>query len=137
MIRRCTEEDIPQVAEIENLSFSRPYPAFVFRKYLRARFLVHEEEGKITGYIIGVKMGSKGIIISLAVHPEYRGKGHGKKLIEELVRIMDAGIIELQVRRSNTEALKFYQSVGFERKGILPAYYGDGEDAVVMFMKKG
>ncbi|RKX96815.1 MAG: ribosomal-protein-alanine N-acetyltransferase, partial [Spirochaetes bacterium] len=76
-------------------------------------------------------------IISLAVHPEYRGKGHGKKLIEELVRIMDAGIIELQVRRSNTEALKFYQSVGFERKGILPAYYGDGEDAVVMFMKKG
>ncbi|KAA0003299.1 MAG: ribosomal-protein-alanine N-acetyltransferase [Thermoplasmata archaeon] len=137
MIRRCTEEDIPQVAEIENLSFSRPYPAFVFKKYLRARFLVHEEEGKITGYIIGVKMGSKGIIISLAVHPEYRGKGHGKKLIEELVRIMDAGIIELQVRRSNTEALKFYQSVGFERKGILPAYYGDGEDAVVMFMKKG
>jgi len=136
MIRRCTEEDIPQVAEIENLSFSRPYPAFVFKKYLRARFLVHEEEGKITGYIIGVKMGSKGIIISLAVHPEYRGKGHGKKLIEELVRIMDAGIIELQVRRSNTEALKFYQSVGFERKGILPAYYGDGEDAVVMFMKK-
>ncbi len=137
MIRRCTEEDIPQVAEIENLSFSRPYPAFVFKKYLRARFLVHEEEGKITGYIIGVKMGSKGIIISLAVHPEYRRKGHGKKLIEELVRIMDAGIIELQVRRSNTEALKFYQSVGFERKGILPAYYGDGEDAVVMFMKKG
>jgi len=137
MIRQCTEGDIPQVAEIEEMSFKRPYPAFVFRKYLRARFLVSEEAGKITGYIIGVKMGSKGIVISLAVHPKYRRKGHGRKLIEELVRIMDVNIMELQVRIGNKEALKFYRSIGFERKTVIPSYYGDGEDAVVMFMRKG
>lgn len=137
MIRQCTEKDIPQVAEIEKLSFKHPYPAFVFKKYLRAKFLVAEEMGKITGYIIGVKMGEKGIIISLAVHPDYRRKGYGKKLVEELVKIMDIKIMELQVRIRNKRALKFYQSVGFERKGIIPSYYGDGEDAVVMFMRKG
>jgi len=137
MIRQCTEDDIPQVAEIEKLSFKHPYPAFVFKKYLRARFLVAEDMGKIRGYIIGVKMGEKGIIISLAVHPTYRRKGYGKELIEELMKIMDVKLIELQVRRGNKGALKFYQSVGFERKGIIPSYYGDGEDAVVMFMRKG
>ena len=137
MIRQCTEKDIPQVAEIEELSFKHPYPAFVFKKYLRAVFLVSEEKGKIAGYIIGVKMGDKGIIISLAVHPEYRRKGHGKKLIEELAKIMDVSIIEIQVRIGNKGALKFYRSIGFERKGIIPSYYGNGEDAVVMFMRKG
>lgn len=124
MIRQCTEKDIPQVAEIEKLSFKHPYPAFVFKKYLRAKFLVAEEMGKITGYIIGVKMGEKGIIISLAVHPDYRRKGYGKKLVEELVKIMDIKIMELQVRIRNKRALKFYQSVGFERKGIIPPITG-------------
>jgi len=137
MIRQCTEDDIPQVAEIEELSFKHPYPAFVFKKYLRARFLVSEEDGKITGYVIGVKMGSKGIIISLAVHPEYRRKGHGRKLIEALIETMDVSLMELQVRIGNKGALKFYRSVGFERKGIIPSYYGNKEDAVLMFRRKG
>jgi len=138
MIRQCTEGDIPQVAGIEELSFEHPYPAFVFKKYLRAVFLVSDENGKITGYIIGVKMGGRGLVISLAVHPEYRRKGHGRKLIEALMEEMDnISVMELQVRIGNKGALEFYRSVGFERKGIIPSYYGNGEDAVLMFRRKG
>jgi [ribosomal protein S18]-alanine N-acetyltransferase len=137
MIRQCAEEDIPQVAEIENLSFKHPYPIFVFKKYLRAVFLVSEEGKRITGYIIGVKMGSKCIVISLAVHPEYRRKGYGGKLVGTLIDTMDISIMELQVRISNEGALKFYRSLGFEKKGIIPSYYGNDEDAVLMFRRKG
>ncbi|MEA2054990.1 MAG: ribosomal protein S18-alanine N-acetyltransferase [Candidatus Thermoplasmatota archaeon] len=135
MIRKCIEEDIPQVVEIERLSFKHPYPAFVFKKYLRARFLVYEEKEKIVGYIIGIKMGSKGMIMSLAVHPSFRRKGYGRELVEAITKMLDANIVEIQVRRSNLNALKFYRSIGFERKNIIPAYYSDGEDAIIMIMK--
>jgi len=136
MIRECTEEDIPQVVEIENLSFEHPYPAFVFKKYLRARFIIAIDCEKITGYIIGVKMVGRGIVVSLAVHPDHRRKGYGRRLIEHLVNMLDVSIVEIQVRRNNLGALKFYNATGFEYKGIIPSYYGNGEDAVVMVRRK-
>ena len=137
MIRRCEEKDLPAVVEIERLSFSHPYPLFVFKRYLSAHFFVYEENHTITGYVIGIKMGVKGLIISIAVHPFFRRRGYGKKLIEHLAREMKAEFLEIQVRRGNTGAQKFYLSLKFEIKGIIPHYYQNGEDALIMVKRLG
>jgi ribosomal-protein-alanine N-acetyltransferase len=79
-----------------------------------------------------VRMGAKTLIISLAVHPTYRRKGHGTALVQAVMRRLRSGVVEIQVRPSNTVALQFYPTLGFERKIILPHYYANGEDAIVM-----
>lgn len=135
MIRRCEEKDLRAVMEIEKLSFPHPYPLFVFKRYLNTYFFVSEENGKVIGYIIGIKMGSKGIIISIAVHPSFRRRGHGKDLIKHVEKEMGTSILEIQVRRSNVGAQKFYLSLGFKKKEIIPNYYHNGEDAFVMIKK--
>jgi ribosomal-protein-alanine N-acetyltransferase len=136
MIRDCTPDDLSEVLDIEQRSFVHPYTEFVFRKYLRATFLILEEE-RILGYIIGVKMGCKGIIISLAVHPEYRRHRYGSQLVQAVTERLNAAVLEIQVRRSNTGAQSFYTSLGFEKSHVVPSYYGNGEDAVIMIKRAG
>ena len=136
MIQDCTPDDLPEVLDIEQRSFAHPYTEFVFRKYLRATFLVLEEE-RILGYVIGVKMGCKGIIISLAVHPEYRRQGYGSRLVQAVTERLAAAVLEIQVRRSNMGAQCFYTSLGFEKSHVVPSYYGNGEDAVIMIKRAG
>lgn len=135
MIRRCEEKDLQAVVEIEKLSFPHPYPLFIFKRYLGTYFFVSEENGRITGYIIGVKMGSKGIIMSIAVHPSFRRKGHGRDLVNYLEKEMGTSLLEIQVRRSNVGAQKFYFALGFEKKGVIPNYYSNREDAFIMVKK--
>ncbi len=135
MIRRCEGKDLPEVVDIEKLSFSHPYPLFVFKRYLRAHFFISEENDKIIGYVIGIKMGAKGIITSIAVHPSFRRKGYGKALIKHVEKEMDTPLLEIQVRRSNTVAQKFYLALGFKKKEVFPNYYHNGEDAFIMVKK--
>jgi len=136
MIRDCTPDDLPAVMDIEQRSFAHPYTRYVFEKYLRATFLVLEMQ-RIVGYVIGVKMGCKGIIISLAVHPGHRRRGYGSRLVRALVERLDASVLEVQVRRSNTGAQRFYNAVGFQKSHVVPGYYGNGEDAAIMIQRAG
>ncbi|MFO8132809.1 MAG: GNAT family N-acetyltransferase [Thermoplasmatota archaeon] len=134
MIRDCTPDDLHEVLDIEQRSFAHPYTRYVFQKYLRATFLVLEKQ-RILGYVIGVKMGCKGIIISLAVHPDHRRQGYGTRLVEAATERLDATVLEVQVRRGNTGAQRFYTSLGFQKSHVVPCYYGNGEDAVIMIKR--
>lgn len=134
MIRDCTPDDLPAVLDIEQRSFAHPYTLFVFKKYLRATFLVLEEQ-RILGYAIGVKMGCKGIIISLAVHPEHRRRGYGSRLVNVVTERLEASVLEIQVRRDNAGAQRFYAAVGFQKSHVVPHYYANGEDAVIMIKR--
>ncbi|MDE0227473.1 MAG: GNAT family N-acetyltransferase, partial [Spirochaetaceae bacterium] len=60
--------------------------------------------------------GHRGWINYLAVATEYRGRGFGRRLMDEVeARLLAIGCpkINLQIRRSNTEAVEFYRSLGF------------------------
>ncbi|GAC1423275.1 MAG: GNAT family N-acetyltransferase [Ktedonobacteraceae bacterium] len=58
-------------------------------------------------------------IYGFVVRPEYRGKGHGRQLLQEVIRILrnegPKGIM-LEVDVQNTNALGLYLSCGFEIK---------------------
>jgi ribosomal-protein-alanine N-acetyltransferase len=74
-------------------------------------------------------------VATLAVHPEWRGRGIGEYLL--LVAITE-GLTEgkrrvtLEVRPSNRAAQALYRKLGFERTGIRRAYYRNGEDGWIM-----
>ena len=68
-----------------------------------------------------------GYILFLAVHPEYRGEGFGRRLVAAVVD--DHGTVTCHARTSNDDALAFYEPLGFEVKRRVERYYEDNGDA--------
>lgn len=76
-------------------------------------------------------------ITTIAVAPEYRGRGLGELLIvnlfDETIR-RDGQWVTLEVRVSNHSAQALYEKYGFTRQGVRKRYYSDnGEDAYIMW----
>ncbi|MFB6156505.1 MAG: GNAT family N-acetyltransferase [Haloferacaceae archaeon] len=68
-----------------------------------------------------------GYILFLAVAPEMRGKGFGRRLVAEVAE--DHRTVTCHARTTNDDALRFYEHVGFEVERRVDRYYEDGGDA--------
>ncbi|MFA4843494.1 MAG: ribosomal protein S18-alanine N-acetyltransferase [Candidatus Margulisiibacteriota bacterium] len=123
------EKDIPAVVEIERMSFTFPKPEAVFRED-EHKYLVAKDENRVVGYIGVEKILDETHIINMAVHPEYRGKEIGKRLMQHVLN--DEDVFFLEVRVSNETAKKIYERYGFKVINTRQAYYADGEDAYTM-----
>lgn len=69
-------------------------------------------------------------IFSIAVLPEMQGQGVGKQLLEYAVNIAKSGKIgriTLEVRKSDSSVVKFYENAGFKFTEELQDYYAVGE----------
>lgn len=138
-IERVKENELDSVYYIEKLSFRYPYPEPLLLFYYRIfpeGFLVAKLGDKIVGYIIFlIERNSIGHIISLAVHPDYRRRGIGYMLISSAISFLSSlniKSVKLEVRVSNTAAIKLYEKVGFRKNKLLRRYYMDGEDGYLM-----
>ncbi|MBC7890510.1 MAG: GNAT family N-acetyltransferase [Ferruginibacter sp.] len=61
----------------------------------------------------------------LAIHPEFSGKGEGKKMLKEIIGFAgERGVlrIELSVSVENEKAIQLYEKVGFQKEGVLRKY---------------
>ncbi len=138
IIRTVKPEDLKNIYLIERLSFERPYPPSYLETLAQLSpetFLVVSLNGHVVGYSASVLRGSEGHIISIAVHPSYRGIGIGEKLLRENVkRLKDLGAkkIVLEVKVDNIQALSLYRKLGFRIIKTLKNYYWDGTDAYKM-----
>ncbi len=76
-----------------------------------------------------------GYILFLAVAPEFRGEGVGKRLVARVAD--DHQTITCHARTSNENALQFYEHLGFEIKRRIDNYYEDGGDAYYLKLGSG
>jgi ribosomal-protein-alanine N-acetyltransferase len=70
---------------------------------------------------------SDGYILFLAVNPAYRGEGFGQRLVAAVVD--DAGKASCHARRTNENAVEFYEHLGFSVEREIDNYYEDGQGA--------
>ena len=88
------------------------------------------------GFVAAVPSGDKiARVLMLAVVPEKRKRSYGQRLMIELYSSCAArgyDTIILEVRKSNKEALAFYEQQGFSVSGEIQAFYSNGEDAFKM-----
>lgn len=79
-------------------------------------FLIAEVESEIIGSVMCGYDGHRGWINYLAVHPNHRGQGVGRRLMEKAesaLRELQCPKINLQVRSANQSVIAFYEKLGF------------------------
>ena len=76
-----------------------------------------------------------GYVLFLAVHPEYRGEGFGRRLVAAVAD--DHGSVTCHARASNDDALAFYEHLGFEVERRVENYYEDNGDAYYLRLGDG
>ncbi len=130
---------IPQVAEIERQSFSKPWSEQSITESFNQKcnhFFVSVIDSKVVGYIGITVTVDEAYILNVAVLPEYRGQGIGDKLVD---KVLDYGsknnlqFVTLEVRPSNTPAVNLYTHKGFTEVGRRKNYYSNPiEDALLL-----
>ena len=140
--RKMTVKDVFDVAEIEYNSFNLPWTLEDFwYETVRndSESVVGEIDGKIVAYAcVWISFGEADVA-NIAVEKNYRGQGIGSKLFAEIIRrikLRDVKGITLEVRVSNTVAIKLYEKFGLRGVGVRKGYYEDDEDALIMWNTK-
>lgn len=88
----------------------------------RDLFLVGLLDGRLVATVMAGYEGHRGWVNYLAVAPDSRRAGVGRLLMDEAearLREMGCPKINLQVRRSNAEAARFYRSIGYAEDDVL------------------
>jgi tRNA threonylcarbamoyladenosine biosynthesis protein TsaB len=100
---------------------------------------VIESGGQVRAFLIARAVAGQAEILNLAVDPDRRRTGCAQALLQEATAEFRRAQIEsifLEVRESNTPALRFYAKHGFVETGRRHGYYRQpDEDAVLMIRK--
>jgi [ribosomal protein S18]-alanine N-acetyltransferase len=142
-LRPCRFQDLGRVEIIEQNSFTyRPYSRSDFIWFLTrvpSGFIVACVNDSPVGYVIAFgQPGGNGMIQSIAVLPEFRGRRIGEELMRAALDILaSCKRIELLVEKGNESAIGLYRKLGFiETATIIERYYGE-RDAVEFVREKG
>ncbi|MDF2538995.1 MAG: hypothetical protein K0S76_2016 [Herbinix sp.] len=142
LIREMSESDISQVSSIEQKIFSEPWTKDDFTNAIRCKsngYLVVEINNEIVAYCGYWGIAGEGDIYNVAVKQEYRGQQIGYHMLTELIQHgISKGIASytLEVRASNTAAIRLYERLGFQNAGIRKDFYTKPrEDAVIMWLE--
>ncbi|USZ69556.1 ribosomal protein S18-alanine N-acetyltransferase [Halorussus salilacus] len=151
-VRQAVQADLLAVLRIERASFPQPWPFSAFERYLgEPGFLVAVEAPgdsggteSVVGYVVADLVPNHGQplghVKDIAVHPECRGRGVGRTLLDSALTALEgrgARSVKLEVRAGNDPALALYEEFGFEHLRTVPRYYDDGEDALIMVVGVG
>lgn len=133
---------LPQVLEIERLSFPTPWTPGLFLHELKlpfSRVRVAHTNGNgtsaLVGYVCWWLVADEAHILNLAVHPDHRRRGIAGTFVELVVADAserEASAVTLEVRRDNVAARELYRRFGFHECGVRRNYYAPGDDAIIM-----
>lgn len=136
IITQMTAAHVPQIAALEKAIFSDAWSERSIASELEnelALWLVALDGDTVAGYIGSQTVLGEADMLNLAVAPEYRRQGVGRKLVEELISRLDAHCLTLEVRVSNEPAQNLYASMGFAQVGRRRNYYEKPrEDALIL-----
>lgn len=141
-IRYMTLEDVDAVHALELKCFTTPWSKDSFIQELTsnklARYMVLLVDDEIVSYGGFWIIVDEAHITNIAVDPDRRRLGLGKKLVQGMIdEIQKMGLenVTLEVRDSNVAARNLYAGFGFADAGRRPSYYQEPkEDAIIMWL---
>ena len=141
--RTLLPEDAEGVAAVERESFPTPWSREDFWREASndfACYIVALDDAEIIGFGGCWLSFEEAQVTNIALTSAQRGRGLGKVLMAKLMRAAaerGAERMTLEVRPSNTSALRLYEGLGFAAIGVRKKYYQDNdEDAILMWHTK-
>ena len=141
--RTLLPEDAEGVARVERESFPTPWSREDFWREASndfACYIVALDDMEIIGFAGCWISFEEAQVTNIALTSAQRGRGLGKVLMAKLMRVAaerGAERMTLEVRPSNTSALRLYEGLGFAAIGVRKKYYQDNdEDAILMWHTK-
>jgi ribosomal-protein-alanine N-acetyltransferase len=140
-LRRLEPRDLDTVEEIERASYPTPWSRSMFVAELRKPSSLAlgacSPEGDLVGYAFISRYVDAWHVMNVAVATDFRRRGIAtlllERLFEETATDPQRGYT-LEVRVSNSQAIRLYERLGFEARGIRRGYYTDNrEDALIMW----
>ncbi|MCL4342235.1 MAG: GNAT family N-acetyltransferase [Candidatus Thermoplasmatota archaeon] len=133
ILRKFQFSDLEEIASLESRAFDvGPYDV----RELQAIFemegsfnyvAVDTESGRISGYVVACGISDSVCDVeSIAVDPDFQGKGVGRDLLFAIEREMAArgfAVSVLEVREKNDKAISFYSKNGYSLAESVVNYY--------------
>ena len=139
-IRNMTEADLDEVMAIETDIYDYPWTRGIFQDCMRVGYLCHvlEQDDGIKAYSVLSIGVAEAHVLTLCVRPDSQRQGIGRMMMEHMLELAyqaGAETMLLEVRPSNTSAIRLYHQLQFNEVGTRPDYYpaAEGrEDALIM-----
>jgi ribosomal-protein-alanine N-acetyltransferase len=132
--------DLNAIEQIEKRAYPTPWSRSMFASELAkpSSLCMGAFDGdRLVGYLIISRYVDAWHVMNVAVDPDYRRRGIATALLERLfARTVDDERrgYTLEVRVSNAGAIRLYELLGFEPRGVRRGYYTDNrEDALIMW----
>jgi ribosomal-protein-alanine N-acetyltransferase len=139
-IRPALDQDLPRILEIEGLAFGGQWDYYQFKASLADILLVAVDAvtANLVGFLVACccKVARRGIILRVAVHPDYQGRGIATQLLEESFRALckkDLDEVELDVDIIKAGARHLYEKLGFK---IVETFSPDIEEDESFFLMR-
>jgi [ribosomal protein S18]-alanine N-acetyltransferase len=140
-LRRLDAADLDLVEAIERESYRTPWSRSMFDAELRKPSSLalgaFAEDDILVGYAFVSRYVDAWHVMNVAVADAFRRRGIASALLGRLFEVTESDSrrgYTLEVRVSNTGAIRLYEQLGFEPRGIRRGYYTDNrEDALIMW----
>ena len=137
-IKQFEEEQLDELMLFLDENINENYERIVFlniRKRWPDGFLTVIADGKIVGACCGAILPNEKLrVLILVLNKNYQKKGIGKNLMDKMIdasNFFGVKKVTLEVRK-DSDAIRFYRRLGFSSVDVLPCYYQDGCDGIVM-----
>jgi ribosomal-protein-alanine N-acetyltransferase len=144
-IAKMEVSDLGEVIEIDVASRLTPWSRQSFLEELRNPFAycftlkrIRGPDDQAIGFICFRIVKEESELLILAIHPHYRQRGLGKKLMTFYVDFCSERKIKtfyLDVGVSNQPAIRLYQSFAYQPIGRRSKFYQGREDALLMMRR--
>ncbi len=139
-IRPLDLADVNAIESIEQRAYPTPWSRSMFASELAkptSICLGAFEGDDLVGYVVNSRYVDAWHVMNVAVDPNVRRRGVATALLERLFELSqddERRGYTLEVRISNDGAIRLYERLGFEPRGIRRGYYTDNrEDALIMW----
>ena len=143
-IRRLDLSDLDAIDAIEQRAYPTPWSRAMFASELAkptSICLGAFEGDELVGDIVNSRYVDAWHVMNVAVDPDRRRRGIATQLLVHLFELTQGDErrgYTLEVRISNDAAIRLYERLGFEPRGLRRGYYTDNrEDALIMWRDSG
>lgn len=148
LLRRGSVRDIEEIRKIEDRAFGKHAYDYPSLKYMleiaNSVTVVAVSEDRVVGYAsVYFRKNSKiSHLESIAVDPDFQGRGLGKTLLDEVEKVsmdMNCTLIVLETFERNSAALRLYERSGYVEREVVPDYYHipyEGSRNAIRFRKR-